>query len=305
MINSLYTIKYLWNKAPRIRCDDTERSYTIAYIHGAGHCGSTLLNMLLNAHSQAIGVSEVENIHDVFLSQHDDEAKRLRNSAFWQQTLDRFEQRAGTPLLIDENRIKLTDWNQYLASPETTVNHLRVVNRALFDSIAEESESVLICDTSKFLLRLHLLIGSGLPIKVIHLHRDGRGVMQSYLRKGHSIHNGFSRWSDAEAGYLLLRHWLPAKDILYCRYENLARHPERELGRICAFLGLNFEQRMLTEFSEVEQIGIGGNRMRLSPGNVITADDAWKRELPAKSRLTFWLMGGWVQWPIQLLANFR
>jgi glycosyltransferase involved in cell wall biosynthesis len=299
-------MRYLWDKKPHIPTDNVAHPYTIAYIHGAGHCGSTLLNLLLNAHPEVIGLSEIENLHKVFLNRLDDPAiEELRNSLFWQSVFSEFERRFGAPLLIEENSIKLSGWPEYFGLRKEALDHLQNVNRALFESIAAISRMSVICDASKFLCRLHMLISAGLPVKVVDLHRDGRGVMQSYLRKGNAIQDSFNRWGDSEIGYLLLSHWISENDILYCRYEDLARYPERELRRICSFLSLNFDHRMLTEFKNTEDFGIGGNRMRKSKSTSIKLDDTWKYQLPQKERAIFWLMGGWIQWVIRLWAMIK
>ncbi len=296
----------LWGKGPHITVADVDRSYTVVYIHGAGHCGSTLLNLLLNAHSQVVGISEFSTIHNILSDKPEkSEAKEILESDFWKSVIIQFQHRFGEPLLSDKNLTKLTDWSEYLSWGKQANHHFQSVSRALFDSIAEVSGARLICDASKFLLPLHLLISSGLPAKVIHLHRDGRAVIQSYLRKGRSFEASFVRWGSAEIGYLLLSHWLPSNDVLYCRYEELAVCPERELRRICAFLGLDYEARMLTEFPTIEQVGIGGNRMRFSASADIALDEAWKRELSLKSRILFWWKGGWIQWPLSLWAALK
>lgn len=297
---------YLWGKGPSIKSDVKSRPYTIAYIHGAGHCGSTLLNLMLNAHPQAIGLSELENVHNTFMDRADvPEIKKLRESDFWQTTLSDFEHRFGSPLLCNNNRIKLSDWSGYFGLKSQALTHIQNVNRALFDSIAARSGATVICDASKFLLRLHMLIDAGLPVKVIHLHRDGRGVMHSYLRKGYSVENSFHRWSNAEVGYLLLSHWLPKTDAHYCCYENLATQPERELKRICSFLRLKYEPEMLTDFNKETHFGIGGNRMLSSKNLSIRMDVEWKRQLDFKSKNFFWLKGGWIQWPVRFWATLK
>lgn len=40
------------------------RNFTIAYIAGLRHCGSTLLDLLLNGHPRAVSVGELYELHD-------------------------------------------------------------------------------------------------------------------------------------------------------------------------------------------------------------------------------------------------
>ncbi|MFW2440312.1 MAG: sulfotransferase family protein [Arenicellales bacterium] len=306
MLEILYTIYYLWNKGPQVQTDGINRRYTIVYIHGAGHCGSTLLNLLLNAHSNVIGLSEISTLHKAFMdNKFGSESAELSKTKFWRSILNEFEQRSGTSLLEESNRFRLLDWQQYFSLDPDEVSHIQKVDRTFFDSIAEQIDTSIICDASKFLVRLHMLVSSGLPAKVVHLDRDGRGVTHSYLRKGHSFKNAFRRWSIGATGYILLSHWLPKNDLHYCRYEDLARHPEKELEKICAFLGINFENEMLVDFRNTENFGICGNRMRNSKDTNILVDNSWKQQLPLKTKIKFWLSGGWIQWPIRLWAAIR
>lgn len=306
MSEVLYTVYNLWNKGPQIQSDGVNRNYTIVYIHGSGHCGSTLLNLLLNAHSNIIGLSELSTLHKSFMdNKFGPESANLTKTEFWRSILSEFEQRFGAPLLDEDNRFVLPDWHEYFSLEQDEVKHMQRVDRAFFDSIEKKINIPIICDSSKFLVRLHMLISSGLPVKVIHLDRDGRGVLYSYLRKGYSFTNAFKRWTISETGFLLLSHWLPKNNLHYCKYENLARHPKKELEKICAFLGINFENEMLADFRNVEDLGICGNRMRNSKDKTIMVDSSWKLHLTLKTRLKFWFYGGWIHWPIRLWTIFK
>lgn len=215
MLEILYTINYLWNKGPQIQTDGVNRRYTIVYIHGAGHCGSTLLNLLLNAHSNIIGLSEISTLHKSFMDKkYGSGSVGLSKTKFWRSILNEFEQRSGTSLLKENYRFRLPDWQEYFSLDEDEISHIQKVDRAFFDSIGEQVNAAIICDASKFLVRLHMLVSSGLPVKVIHLDRDGRGIIHSYLRKGHSFKNASRRWSISATGFLLLSHWLPKKNLL-------------------------------------------------------------------------------------------
>lgn len=306
MLEILYTIYYLWNKGPQIQTDSVNRSYTIVYIHGAGHCGSTLLNLLLNAHSNITGLSEIEALHKSFMDKKfGSESAALSKTQFWYSILNNFEQQFGASLLDEKNRFRLPDWHEYLSLDQDEISHIHKIDRTFFDSVGKQVKTPIICDASKFLVRLHMLISSGLPVKAIHLDRDGRGVINSYLRKGYSFKNAFLRWNISATGFLLLSHWLPRKNLHYCQYEELARHPKKELQKICQFLGIEFEDRMLSDFKSAENFGVCGNRMRNSKDTTISLDSSWKQQLPLKTKLKFWISGGWIQWPLRLLAYFK
>lgn len=286
--------------------DGVERNYTVAFIHGAGHCGSTLLNLMLNAHSQAIGLSELENIHRYFsatalerMASGEDSEKK----DFWERVFSTFEVNTGKSLSDCTSRVKPAGWMEYL-DPLNAGDRRRTyeVNRELMDAIAQVSKARVLCDASKFLIRAHVLAGSGVPLKVIHLQRDGRGVINSFLKKGKRLQGTIGRWRKAEIGYLLLRHWLPRGDVLFCRYEDLARRPEAVVRDICAHLGLDTEKAMTTQFAGTPHVGLSGNRMQYSGRSQISIDEAWRNELPRRIGRQFWLRGGYLQWVTRAVA---
>jgi len=86
--------------------------------------------------------------------------------------------------------------------------------------------------------------------RFIHLVRDGRDVTVSLRRQwfspGHDIEAHAQYWrenvTDARAQGRRCRHYLEV------RYESLIQEPERELRAICAFVEVDFESAMLRYF---------------------------------------------------------
>jgi LPS sulfotransferase NodH len=80
--------------------------------------------------------------------------------------------------------------------------------------------------------------------KVIFILRDGRTCVRSKVnRTGQSIELACARWkfSVQVYKYLAERHL----NNVVVRFENLLQQPVSELSRICDFLGVNFEEKML------------------------------------------------------------
>lgn len=93
--------------------------------------------------------------------------------------------------------------------------------------------------------------------KFIYLVRDGRDVAKSFqgLRMyGPWLHDNTVEWRDA---CYWERKWMKsgyADRILPVRYEDLVTDPEASLRRICGFLGEEFEPRMLSWQEEVGRL---------------------------------------------------
>ncbi|MFQ5527081.1 MAG: sulfotransferase [Thermoanaerobaculia bacterium] len=261
----------------------------LVYITGPGHCGSTLLNLLLNGHSRILGLSEVETIGEHLRSNAGDS---VLDDPFWRAVADRYERLTGESFsslslpAVSAARIGRLDAAQIEAWNRP--------NRALFECIAQESGAEVLVDASKSWQRLALLSkGLGLDLRVIHLQRDGRAVYNSYARKYQRPVFALTKWPKFTIGALRLKRRLPSSVWLDLRYEDLAKDPHATLQRVCDFLGLDYEPAML-RYREQPNLGLGGNRMAAASDEAIRLDERWKTELSPGRRLVFGLLFGWL-----------
>ena len=81
----------------------------------------------------------------------------------------------------------------------------------------------------------------------IYLLRDGRDVARSHVANGSAgnVWTASQEWLDAERSWRALALQLPAERQLEVRFEDLVTAPERELARVCAFLGIDDSPEML------------------------------------------------------------
>ncbi len=289
--------------------------YTLLYILGSGHCGSTLLDLLLNGHSQILGLGEI-----VALKRYIALAKKVpRNSPkplqsscrrnqlkdwieveshpldtpFWQAVKRCYESIAEAPFdRIDTHHY--SKWSTIRSWQTEDIESWVRPNKALLSSVHQISSRNILTDASKSPHRLYLLQRSGLfDIRVIHLLRDGRAVINSYIRKYGDFRLALRRWAAPALLAFYVRRTFAKTDWLLVRYEELATRPEDTLKTICAFLGVNFESEMLV-YRNQPYFGIGGNRMREREDEHIILDEGWRQELHRKHRLAFALIAGWL-----------
>ena len=97
--------------------------------------------------------------------------------------------------------------------------------------------------------------------RFIHLVRDNRAVLASFLRKNPQMTTlGVSWWLAHDLRRnLRLHRRQPAKHVIHVQYEKLQQDPEAELRRLCDFLGISYDPAML-EFWKPEHHFIAGNR---------------------------------------------
>lgn len=259
----------------------------ICYILGAGHCGSTLLNLLLNGHSNILGLSEIYQLPGDL-----NDIKNLTSSNFWTE-VEKFLQSSREKSFKDLS-VDFPTFIEALRWPEDKKNEWCADNKALFQSLHEISECRYLVDSSKWHHRLYLLSECyQVDLQVIHLVRDGRAIINSYYRKYSSFFTGFRRWLSPSIAAFYLKNKIGTNHWLQVHYEQLADHPEKILRTICTFLDLEYEEKMLS-FRNHEYYGVGGNRMRTRDDDTIRKDESWKQELSTRNRLLFNILGGWL-----------
>jgi LPS sulfotransferase NodH len=84
--------------------------------------------------------------------------------------------------------------------------------------------------------------------RFVHLLRDGRAVSHSHVEMGWTGNAWAAArtWREAEQAWQALARAIPEVRRLELRFEELVRDPLRELSRVCAFLGVAPEPRMLS-----------------------------------------------------------
>jgi len=290
------------------------QNYTLLYILGSGHCGSTLLDLLLNGHSQILGLGEITVLkryiaiangarYDVYRSSGSPSEKgRLRdwieteshslNDPFWQLVKQHYEDASRATL--DQIAVHPPKWKTLRSWPAKDIDSWARPNETLLSCLQEVSGAGILTDASKSPHRLYLLQRSGLfNIKVVHLVRDGRAIINSYLRKYGDFGLALRRWVAPTVLAFYVRRQFAKANWLQVRYEELVTRPEETLNSICVFLGISFERAMLA-YRGKPYFGVGGNRMVEGEEERIFLDERWKQTLSYKHRLAFALTGGWL-----------
>src|SRR6478672_7231821 len=91
-----------------------EPSFTLGYILGTGHCGSTLLSLLLNAHSRMIGLSSLRKI-DYLLRPPEGGVGlggNILEHEFWKRVRTRYERDTGRS--FDQLTVHHPSWKEFV-----------------------------------------------------------------------------------------------------------------------------------------------------------------------------------------------
>lgn len=229
----------------------------VVFIMGAGHCGSTLLDLLLGSHSQSFSLGELyrmgslvdgrseghENICGVCVGECEFWNKRVPRS-FLKMYFGR------------ENRFQaaLGKLSQHIYNP--------------YKLIARWSAKSILIDSSKGSAWIERRLRPsytwhGIEPYLIYMCRDGRAVVNSYYRKypERGITNVIQKWKQQtdtmNAFFSQFSH-----QKIRVQYEELAMYPERVVRALCKFLDVEYERAMLRYWTHEHHhvMGNGGTR---------------------------------------------
>lgn len=240
----------------------------ILYIIGAGHCGSTILNLCLDRHSSVVGVSEIIALNGKkpAWSGNDYVVKNI----FWSEVDRVMSEKYGYSLT--EVPFKL---NAKVNNDDVAIQ----CNKAVLEIILKISEKKIIADSSKDSKRLSALLGNPLfKVRVIYLVRDGRAIVHSYRRKYNNWAIGWYKLLQTDLASSRLKALYGSDNWLTVRYEDMVTDLENTMQKICNFTGINFESSMLSPDTSLFN-GIAGNRLLKRPIEKIQLDTSWKTEM--------------------------
>ena len=256
------------------------------YIVGRGHSGSTILDIVLGNSSQIESVGELL----AGLSGADRAmcccGEAMRNCAFWREVRSRVEAEGVT---WDEacgigERGAAALWRVWRASRADPAMARRArVTRALAQAITACAGKPHVLDSSKTPAHGLLLLRYLPEARVIHLVRDPRDCLQSYVwRIRNHKHLGMRWFRDGgrnvplflvyiAAGWTLVNlacdlmaRAFPGR-VLRVRFEDLCAQPASELDRIGRAFGLDLaELKSKAAGAEPLLVGhnVGGNQLR-------------------------------------------
>jgi hypothetical protein len=251
----------------------------VLYIVGTSHSGSTLLDLMLNAHSEIFAAGEVlkltrqlqvKNVHKQNYRPCACGAPSLRLCPFWSRVDAHTRLVAGKPLA----ELDMLDYSAR--------DPCNAPNAIVFKAIGQVSGKQFVVDSSKLPKRMSYLLGlKELELYPVHLIREPKGQINSVIRK----HGGFLKHIFRyELIHEQIRKALRSVPHSVVHYEDLVRDPKPTLQSVLAPLGLSFEPRQLA-WAEAEKHEIAGNHMRFDLKSDLVLDDAWKRSLTPLQKL--------------------
>jgi hypothetical protein len=238
-------------------------------IVGSGSCGSTLLAQLLDNHPQVacgaeLGLfskpifyeafetlkeyAEVIRVHGVSSRPYFDDRSILRN-------LEQYP--------IDPDAL----WT-VLATSKTFVEFVGVIQKAI---LAATKKNIWVEKTPENTYLLKAIKTTFPGTKVIHLYRDPRDVVLSFIKRGHTVVSGSEVWLSSLSALQAAN--LSSSELLEISYEALVERTSECMHRICAFIDLPWDDAYISD-SRYQSPGLprkdGFSSWSLSPSGGIS-----------------------------------
>lgn len=280
----------------------------IIYILSSPRSGSTLLEIMLNGHQEIRSIGEVRRLdealeEDWFCSC----GISISQCGFWQKIESSMENMTETyydPLSFYKRHLSAIIYPnrqeaQYYALPSYN----------LFKAILGNTSAKIIVDSSKAHWRLIYLMRSGLfDVKVIHLIRNGKAVLNSRKKVFRRPQVDFNDKTRAQPSWKSSIRWI-ARNLIAHKisrfidngkysmifYEDLAKHPENVMRKICKDFGLSYERALIEpEIKDFHHLG-GSRWVYQKNGPLrIQYDESWMSQLVRKDEIVFNIVAGWL-----------
>lgn len=224
---------------------------------GPGHCGSTLLDMMLGSHSKAFSLGEIHRMPSM-LYKYDNNGNHPSICGICEGPCPFWNSRIST------NRLKRyfppKDCNLKSRLIKVFVTSRKNIYQYIFDSTQYD----ILIDSSKnqdWIKKQTKLRYQWNSIKpyLIYMVRDGRAIVNSYLRK--YPEKGIDYWTIDWKNRIIsmdrfYNHFSYDKMVIH--YEELTLEPERGIQELTQFLGIEFQDNML-RYWEQEHHPVAGN----------------------------------------------
>jgi hypothetical protein len=240
------------------------------FVVGSARSGTTLLRLMLNAHSEIAVPPESRFIVELYrpgeTSVEELLSRLARHPRFkaWELPIDAVRAQIGERATAPYNELIEGVYRAYAAARNKT-------------SWGDK--------TPRYVLDINLLAGLFGDARFIHVVRDGRNVALSYADMPFgpkTVARAADRWQTRVRAGINAGRALPPARYTELFYERLVADPEQELEKLCSFIGVSFQPMML-EYGSLSKNEVQSRAERYNP-HVTRKPTAgvrsWERQMP-------------------------
>lgn len=193
---------------------------------------------------------------------------KLGSCPFWGPIIDEMSSRFDLEYIAKLS--KKLPRNRDIYAARVTKNKLKISEKyieflsVLYQIIFDRSDSGVIIDSTKFPVHLEALSRKNLfDIRVIHLTRDPRGVVDSWSRRNQTNRGESSKFIIKRPALNVALSWRLCNSLVssykakfpyfdHVKWENVTRDPAKELERLNSAIGLGNMNRGFDESNKTE-----------------------------------------------------
>lgn len=288
----------------------------VIYILGSSRSGSTIIDTILGNHESIESVGELMNA--LFVWNNNIEfcacGKKVQQCNFWKMVLDIFLKHSKSSEPIQSFLSLQNSFERYRRFPSIYFAR-KLSNKflsysseveSLYRSISKASGKSIIVDSSKNPVRaLSLCHMNNIDLYLIHLIRDGRGVVCSLKKSYHkNIQKGIQQDLKSKNTLTSSINWVitnyladltlnkfPSIHQMKLRYEDFIINPTLSLKHISSFVDIDFTELISTiEQNRYFSFGhtISGNRIRMKGKIKLQQSESLNNNLSLIDKIIFW-----------------
>ena len=233
----------------------------VLFILGTAHCGSTLLSLILDSSPQCLTVGELSNLPRLYnnarlISQSQGD-NNFWNCQFNEEELHKLTLGLSNKRILSYIPLKLEKFVREMIKDEIFRPYSLIASKTPADIIVDSTKTIYWISS---MLRLQEL-KKEFDVYLLHLVRDGRAVINSYLRKRKrmTVEQVSNLWLERVTNNeKFFRDFSQGKKMKLA-YEELATKPEETMQQVCNFLDIRFVPGMLNYWEYNHHI-ISGNK---------------------------------------------
>jgi hypothetical protein len=230
----------------------------ILFILGTAHCGSTLLSLILDSSEQCFTVGELSNLPTIYQKKQ----SSTQNYNFWHS---QFSETEKNKLILGLSNARI--------SPMIPLK-LEKLFREIFNDdifrpysiIQSKTSAEVIVDSTKTIYWISNMLQlkelkQEYDLYLLHLVRDGRAVLNSYLRKRKrmTVEQFSDLWLQRVRNNEQFFQDFNRGKKIQLAYEELATNPNDTIQKVCEFLDIKFVPDMI-DYWKYEHYILSGNR---------------------------------------------
>lgn len=268
-----------------------DRARAPLFVIGVDRSGTTLLSMMLDSHSRIAIPYESHFITKYYMER--EQYGDLKNS------IERRKQFVKSIL----SEYDVQEWDHQINLEDIDINACNTLEDTvsqIFSAYARYfGKDIWAVKSPRYTLYLHMLNRMFPTARFIHIIRDGRDVANSLVLQRWGPNNFVSAlryWAETVKCARKMLRMLPDDRFVELRFEELVNRPDKELEKICSFVGVAFEPAMLENYTSRAAAKVGflikDRHSHLKEGPTRSQAFKWKKSLSAADQALAYEIAG-------------